>query len=88
MAADLVVIRGEDANNLPMNDPVATVVQGSDSSNVEAVFVGGQVRKWRGQLVGQDLSRVRALAHESRDRLARTVMKLGLISDGARSSAR
>jgi cytosine/adenosine deaminase-related metal-dependent hydrolase len=72
-AADIVVIRGEDINNTPINDPVATVVQGTDSSNIDTVLVGGMVRKWRGQLVGPDISRLRASVRQSRDRLAREV---------------
>lgn len=69
--ADLVLIRAEDVNNLPLNTALGTVVSGADSSNVDSVFVAGDVRKWRGRLVGQDLARVRALAHESFDRILR-----------------
>jgi 5-methylthioadenosine/S-adenosylhomocysteine deaminase len=67
--ADIVVIRAEDINNLPLNNAVGTVVQGTDTRNVDTVFVGGQVRKWCGELVGVDINRVRRLAYESRDYL-------------------
>ena len=30
-------------------------MQGTDTRNVDTVFVGGQVRKWRGELVGVDI---------------------------------
>ena len=68
--ADIVAIRAEDINNLPLNNAIGTVVQGADARNVDTVLVGGQVRKWCGQLVGVDINRVRRLAYESRDYLA------------------
>lgn len=68
--ADVVAIRAEDVNNLPLNNAIGTVVQGADARNVDTVFIGGQIRKWCGELVGVDLRRVRALAYESRDYLA------------------
>jgi hypothetical protein len=37
---------------------------------VGTVLIGGHVRNWCGELVGVDLTRVRALAYESRDYLA------------------
>jgi cytosine/adenosine deaminase-related metal-dependent hydrolase len=68
--ADIVAIRAEDINNLPLNNAIGTIVQGSDTKNVDTVFVGGRVRKWRGDLIGVDMSRLRRLAYESRDYLA------------------
>ena len=40
-------------------------------SHVEAVFIGGKVRKWRGSLVGVDSARVLRLAKEARTALMR-----------------
>jgi cytosine/adenosine deaminase-related metal-dependent hydrolase len=68
--ADVVAIRAEDVNNLPLNNAIGTVVQGADTKNVDTVFIGGRIRKWRGELVGVDMNRLRALAYESRDYLA------------------
>ena len=70
LAADVVVIGAEDVNNLPLNDAYGTVVLGTDARNVDTVFVGGRLRKWRGQLVGLDVDRLRGLVHASRDRLS------------------
>ncbi len=70
LAADVVAIRAEDVNNMPLNNAVGTVVQGADGRNIDTVFVGGRLRKWAGELVDVDLDRVRDLLHESRDRLA------------------
>ncbi|MDO8210234.1 amidohydrolase family protein [Conexibacter sp. CPCC 206217] len=69
--ADIVLIRAEDINNMPLNTALGTVVSGADTSNVDTVFVAGDARKWRGRLVGQDLNRIRSLAHESFDRILR-----------------
>jgi cytosine/adenosine deaminase-related metal-dependent hydrolase len=68
--ADLIAIRAEDANNMPLNNAVGTIVQGTDSKNVDTVLVAGTVRKWRGELVGFDIAGIRRLVHESRDFLA------------------
>jgi hypothetical protein len=39
--------------------------------NVESVFIGGKLRKWRGNLVGVDLPRTIWLAEEARDAVMR-----------------
>lgn len=65
--ADLLVVRAEDINNMPLNDAVGTLVLGTDPRNVETVVVAGQPRKWDGQLLDVDLDRLRADVHESRD---------------------
>ena len=67
--ADIVAIRADDINVLPLNNAVGTVVLGADSRNVDTVFVAGKPRKWRGQLAEHELSAVRRLVTESRDYL-------------------
>ena len=47
---------------MPLTNAVATVVQYAHAGNVESVFVAGNVRKWRGALVGHDIAG-RAPAH-------------------------
>lgn len=69
--ADIVAIRAEDINNLPLNSAIGTIVQGTDTKNVDTVFVAGRPRKWQGELVGVDMARLRRLAVESRDYLAK-----------------
>jgi cytosine/adenosine deaminase-related metal-dependent hydrolase len=68
--ADVVAIRAEDVNNLPLNNAIGTVVQGADTKNVDIVMIAGELKKWRGALLGVDLDRVRSVAEESRDYLA------------------
>ncbi len=65
-----MAIRAEDTNNLPLNNAVGTVVQGTDTRNVDTVFVGGQgtqmVRR-----AGRGGHRAGSrLAYESQDYLA------------------
>lgn len=73
--ADLLVIRAEDLNNMPINDPIGTVVLGSDSRNIDAVFIAGQVRKWDGRVIGVDLDSLRRDVRTSRDRLLSAVAR-------------
>jgi cytosine/adenosine deaminase-related metal-dependent hydrolase len=65
--ADVIMLRTDRINVLPINDPIGVVVRGMDSSNVDSVFIAGAPRKRGGQLVNVDLARVRKLAYESRD---------------------
>jgi cytosine/adenosine deaminase-related metal-dependent hydrolase len=65
--ADIVLIGAEDINTMPLNNAVGTVVSGADSKNVDTVIVAGEVKKWRGQLLGHDLAALRKAVHDSRD---------------------
>src|SRR5688572_1251832 len=65
--ADVIMLRTDRINVMPINDPIGVVVRGMDSSNVDSVFIAGKARKRRGQLVDVDMSRVRRLTYESRD---------------------
>ncbi|MFJ2239348.1 amidohydrolase family protein [Streptomyces sp. NPDC087859] len=67
--ADLLVIRAEDINNMPLNDAVGTVVLGSDPRNIDTVFVAGEVRKWNGRLLDVDVAALRAEVAASRDHI-------------------
>ncbi|MFI7501571.1 amidohydrolase family protein [Streptomyces sp. NPDC049687] len=67
--ADLLVVRAEDINNMPLNDAVGTVVLGSDTRNIDTVFVAGQVRKWNGLLLDVDLDALRGEVTASRDHI-------------------
>jgi 5-methylthioadenosine/S-adenosylhomocysteine deaminase len=50
--ADVVVVDGGAPGTAPVIDPVATVVLGADTANVETVIVDGVVRKRDGKLTG------------------------------------
>ncbi|WP_329461290.1 amidohydrolase family protein [Streptomyces sp. NBC_01431] len=70
--ADLLVIQAEDLNNMPLNDPIGTVVLGSDARNISAVLINGEVRKWNGQVLGVDLPALRGEVHASREYVLNT----------------
>ena len=65
--ADVIMLRTDRINVLPINDPIGVVVRGMDSSNVDSVWIAGKPKKRHGHLVNVDLDRVTRLAYESRD---------------------
>jgi 5-methylthioadenosine/S-adenosylhomocysteine deaminase len=67
--ADLLMIRSDDINLYPSNNAVGTVVQAAERSNIDTVIIGGRVRKYRGQVVGLDMVRLKAMVEESRSHL-------------------
>lgn len=67
--ADLVLIRANAINTMPVHDPVATVVVFADTSNVDTVFVKGRALKRGGQLVGVDLAQTFASLEASRSHI-------------------
>ncbi|MET8052449.1 MULTISPECIES: amidohydrolase family protein [unclassified Streptosporangium] len=67
--ADVLVVRAEDLNNMPLNDPIGTLVLGSDPRNIDAVLIAGQVRKWAGTVLDLDLAGLREDVRASRDRV-------------------
>jgi cytosine/adenosine deaminase-related metal-dependent hydrolase len=67
--ADIVMIRADAMNTLPLNNAVGVVVNYAERHNVDAVFIAGKVKKWNGKLVGVNMAKVRKLAEESRQYL-------------------
>ncbi|MFK0113252.1 amidohydrolase family protein [Streptomyces sp. NPDC091217] len=67
--ADVVLLRRTDLHTAVSANALNTLLGFSHRGNVDTVFVAGQVRKWRGHLVDQDVSRVIADASASRSRL-------------------
>ena len=65
--ADIVLLRADAINVLPLNNAYGAVVQSMDTSNVDTVIIGGTIRKRQGRLVGVDVARIGRLARESRD---------------------
>lgn len=65
--ADVIMLRLDRINVLPVNDPIGAVVRGMDSSNVDSVWIAGQAKKRHGVLLGVDLARISKMAYESRD---------------------
>jgi 5-methylthioadenosine/S-adenosylhomocysteine deaminase len=67
--ADVILLAANIINVMPLNHAYGAVVLGMDTSNVETVFVGGRVKKWKGRLVGVDVDQLRARAEQSRDHI-------------------
>ncbi|MFI8091487.1 amidohydrolase family protein [Streptomyces sp. NPDC086080] len=70
--ADLLAVQAEDLNNMPLNDPIGTIVLGSDARNITAVLINGEPRKWDGQVLDVDLAALRARVHASREYVLNT----------------
>jgi 5-methylthioadenosine/S-adenosylhomocysteine deaminase len=71
--ADLLCIRAEDINNMPVNHAIGTIVLATESRNIDMVFVAGRPKKWQGRLVGQDIDALRTMVRDSRDYIASRV---------------
>jgi cytosine/adenosine deaminase-related metal-dependent hydrolase len=68
--ADIVMLRTDAINVMPLNNAFGAVVLAMDTSNVDTVFIAGKVVKQGGRLVGVDLNRIRRDAEQSRDYVA------------------
>jgi 5-methylthioadenosine/S-adenosylhomocysteine deaminase len=67
--ADIIILRTDRLNVLPMNGAVGAVVTSMGPSNVDTVLIRGKVMKRNGRLVGVDVNKVSRLAYEARDRV-------------------
>jgi 5-methylthioadenosine/S-adenosylhomocysteine deaminase len=65
--ADIVMLRTDQINVMPVNNAYGAIVLGMDTSNVDSVFIAGKLMKSQGRLVGVDLNRVTRLLNQSRD---------------------
>jgi 5-methylthioadenosine/S-adenosylhomocysteine deaminase len=70
--ADVIMLRTDTINVLPVNDPIGAVVEAMDTSNVDSVFVAGKAKKRDGKLLGVDMNRLASLAYQSRDYVVST----------------
>jgi 5-methylthioadenosine/S-adenosylhomocysteine deaminase len=67
--ADIVLLRTDRLNVMPMNNAVGAVVTSMGPQNVDTVLIAGKVMKRNGQLVGVDFDRLVKLGDAARDRL-------------------
>jgi 5-methylthioadenosine/S-adenosylhomocysteine deaminase len=65
--ADIIMLRMDQINVMPVNNVYGAIVLGMDTSNVDTVFIAGKLLKWKGQLVGVDLRWIGQLVQQSRD---------------------
>ncbi|HEY7662069.1 MAG TPA: amidohydrolase family protein [Xanthobacteraceae bacterium] len=67
--ADIVLLRTDRLNVMPLNNAVGAVVTSMGPQNVDTVLIAGKVMKRNGQLVGVDYGRLARMGNEARDRL-------------------
>jgi cytosine/adenosine deaminase-related metal-dependent hydrolase len=67
--ADIILLDAQALNVAPLNNVAGAVVTLMERSNVETVLVAGQIKKWKGSLVGQDIPALRDRIMASRDYL-------------------
>jgi cytosine/adenosine deaminase-related metal-dependent hydrolase len=67
--ADIIMLRTDQINVMPLNNVFGAIVLAMDSSNVDTVLIAGKIVKREGKLVGVDMERIRRQVHQSRDYL-------------------
>ena len=75
--ADIILLRTDRMNVMPLNDPATAVVVGMDTSNVDTVLIAGRVMKRHGELLYVDWPAVKRMVDDARDHvLAKSGFKL------------
>ena len=65
--ADIIMLRTDRINVMPINDPIGAVVWGMDTGNVDTVFIAGRAMKRNGELLYVDWNAVKKMVTDSRD---------------------
>jgi 5-methylthioadenosine/S-adenosylhomocysteine deaminase len=65
--ADIILLDATALNVTPLNHAPGAVVTLMERSNVSTVLCAGQIKKWRGAIVGYDIPKLRAELNASRD---------------------
>jgi 5-methylthioadenosine/S-adenosylhomocysteine deaminase len=65
--ADIIMLRKDMLNVIPVNDVYGAVVLSMDTGNVDTVLISGKIKKWGGELTDIDKNRINRLIDESRD---------------------
>lgn len=71
--ADIIMLRTDLINVMPLNNPYGAVVLGMDTSNVDTVFIAGKMVKSAGKLIGVDMSRISRLLTQSQQYLLKNM---------------
>lgn len=67
--ADIILLDAAALNVAPLNNAAGAVVTLMERVNVDTVLCAGRIRKWRGQMLGHDIARLRGELEKSRDYL-------------------
>jgi 5-methylthioadenosine/S-adenosylhomocysteine deaminase len=65
--ADIILLDATALNVAPLNHAPGAVVTLMDRSNVTTVLCAGQIKKWRGAIIGHDIPKLRSELEASRD---------------------
>jgi 5-methylthioadenosine/S-adenosylhomocysteine deaminase len=65
--ADIILLDARALNVTPLNHAPGAVVTLMERSNVSTVLCAGQIKKWRGAIIGYDIPKLRAELEASRD---------------------
>lgn len=66
--ADIILLRTDLLNAMPVNNAVGAVVTSMTAQNVDTVLIAGKVMKRGGRLVGVDMNRIARLGREAQAR--------------------
>jgi 5-methylthioadenosine/S-adenosylhomocysteine deaminase len=67
--ADIILLRTDRLNVMPMNNAVGAVVTNMGPQNVDTVLIAGKIMKRDGQMVGLDFGKLQRLGDDARNRL-------------------
>lgn len=67
--ADIILLRHDQLNVMPMNNAVGAVVTSMGPQNVDTVLIAGKVMKRNGKLVGVDMNRLVRLGEQAKARV-------------------
>jgi len=66
--ADIIMLRTDLLNVMPINNAVGAVVTSMTAQNVDTVLIAGKIMKRNGKLVGVDMNRIARLSREAQAR--------------------
>jgi len=78
-AADVILVRTDVYGMQPLNYPAGAIIESGNPNLVDTVFVGGQLVKRDGVILGHDFARVRKQAEDARDHV---LTKAGVTDPG------
>lgn len=86
MEADVILLNARAINTHPMMNAPGTVVTMMDTSNVDTVIIGGEVKKWQGKLVGVDLEKLLREVERAQERVLDRIHSVPIPVDGLHSA--
>jgi len=84
--ADIILLNARTIDTWPLNNAPGSVVTMMDTSNVDTVFIGGRLAKWRGKLVGVRVEKLLREVEASRDRVLARIHSVPIPIDGLNSA--